>query len=386
MFFDERFSRPRSRVPPYRPQLAATVVRSGRARKSPAKPKPGGMGVYEYSTQYARDTQQQAGPGWALEQYGDQGDDSFRQRVHDQIVDGAKSILAAGWMTDEEAGNVVTAADSGALLYPTLTAALAADSLAKTAYYYMMDASGWWSLRRQVFAAINRKVNEEAVTAARTTAVWTAIAGTMAVVSGAALIDKLNDLLRRVRGEVDATNQILAQARAQLTPERYALVAKEASGVQAQLTYLEKYVPGASADVGHVGVGIAVQAIAAIAVAAALAIAALCWAYTQSKKMAVANKMAEMVEAQRKAEVDAAMKNPNLSAEQKQTAVAQAGDRAKAGAAQAAAAAAKAGEGGGLFGIDFKWLAIAGVAVAGVMLLPAVLGALPKRSATPAQA
>jgi hypothetical protein len=377
MFFDERFSRPGRVGKRYRPVLAPTVVRSG-------PPRPTGMGVYEYNTQYAQAAQQQAGRGWALEQYGEVGDDTYRQRVHDLILDGVSSMLAAGQVTPEEAGAVRSAADSGAFLYPSMASEVAADSLAKTAFYYMLSTSGWLALRTQVFGEVKTKVQAEAVAAASRTAVWEAIAKTMEMVSGATLVDKVRDLLARINGEVRATNELLAQARQQLSPERYALVAKEASGVQAQLTYLEKYVPGATQDTGTVGLGFVLTG--TIALAAAAAICALVWAYVASKKTAVANKQMEMVEDQRKAEVDAANKNPSLSPEEKQAAIAAAGDRAKKGA-DAAAATAKAASAGGLFGIDFKWLAIAGVAVAGVMILPAILGALPKRStAKPAQA
>lgn len=386
----------------------ARAARTPAARRRRTRKSLSGMGIYEYDKSVLASVQQWSNWTWGGVAYGDSGTDASRTAIHDLIVSRATAMRDAGLLSDTDAGQMIMAADGGSFVYPSLTAVMSKDPITKTAYYKMMAESGLHELRRQVLWMAKKQVLAEAKASAASAALWDAIATPMEYVSGAKAIDKLNEILSNIRGEVQATNALLTEAQRTLSPERYAQVVNEAKAVSAQLAYLEKYVPGATQDTGLVGLAW-VQAAVAIAIGVAIGVASICWAYVASKKTAVANKLAEMTEAQRRDEVAAAEKTRKATevaadaavragemteaqaAEVKQEAaqtaegkIAGAGERAEEGKKKATQIATSAGA--GLFGIDFKWVAIAGAAAIGLMILPQVMGMFPKKSAAPTQA
>jgi hypothetical protein len=336
-----------------------------------------GLGVFEYDKSVLAAVQEQTNWSWGGIAYGDVGSDASRREIHDLIVARASALRDSGALDDTDAGRMIMAADGGSFVYPALTSAMSADAIAKTAWYKMMADSGLWDLRKQVLWLTKQQALKEAKETAANAALWDAITTPLEYVSGAKAVEKLAEILANIRSEVKATNDILGEAKRTLSAERYAKVAEAAGAVSAQLVYLEKHVPGATEDTGKVGLAW-VQAAVVIAIGVAIGIASVCWAYVANKKTQVANKLADMAEEQRKAEVAAAMANPNLTPDQKQEAVVAAGQRAQATGLKAGELAKAAGA-GGLFGIDFKWLAIAGaVAALGIFVLPQVIRMFPK--------
>lgn len=361
----------------------------------------GGLGIYNYDAQVSGNIGKLSGYTWQVEAFGDVGDDALRTSVRNQIKAVADGLRANGAITDAEYSWMITGADNGILATPALTDAMKQDSFAKVAYYRMMNDTGLWNLRRWVREQVKKQVLEDAKTAAANVALWDSIGTTMEYVSGKKALDKLNEILGNIRNDVAATNEALAAAQATLTADRFALVQAEAKGIDGSISNLTKWVPGATEETGRTGLG-AITAVAVVVAGVAIGIASICWAYVSARKTAVADKLAEMAEQQRQAEVlaaqqkkaaadaavDAAVAAGKLtddqgaalklqSAEEAEVAVKAAGDKSQVAAKQAAETAKSAG--GGFLGIDFKWLAIGGVALIGLMALPQIMSAIPKR-------
>lgn len=360
-----------------------------------------GLEAYNYDAQVSLNIGKLSGYTWQVEAFGDVGDDALRTAIRNQIVDVAKGLRSSGAITDAEYSWMTTGADNGILATPAITDAIKQDAFAKVSYYKMMQDTGLWGLRQSVREQVKKQVLEDARTAAANVALWDAIGTTMEYVSGAKALEKLNEILGNIRNDVQATNDALAIAQGTLTADRFALVQAEAKGIDSSIANLTKWVPGATDETGRTGLG-AIAAVAVVVAGVAIGIASICWAYVSARKTAVADKLAEMAEAQRQAEVlaaqqkkaaadaavDAAVAAGKMtndqgaalklqSADEAEAAVKAAGDKSQVAAKQAAETAKSAG--GGILGIDFKWLAIGGVALIGLMALPQIMSAIPKR-------
>lgn len=358
--------------------------------------------MYEYSSAVSLAIGNESNNTWQVEAFGDQGDDAFRTNIRNMIRAKADALWNAGAIDELGWRWMAWGADGGLIATPSLTDAMKNDSFAKTSYYRMMNDSGLWALRQKVRQLTKNQVLADAKTLAANVALWDAIGTTMEYVSGAKAIEKLNDYLSKIRSDVNATKAALAEAQATLPASRYALVAAEAKGIDGSIVNLARWVPGATNDVGTTGMG-AVTAVVAVAAGVAIGVAAICWAYVSGRKTAVAQKLAEMAELQRQDEVaaakakkeaadaavDAAVSSGNMneaqgaalklqSAEEAEVAVKVAGDKAATAASKAAEVGKSAGS--GFLGIDFKWLAIGGIALIGLMALPQIMAAVPKRA------
>jgi hypothetical protein len=357
--------------------------------------------VYEYSSAESSQIGKETGNTWEVEAFGDQGDNAFRTNIRNMIVAKADALWNAGAIDRQGWSWMVRGANAGLMAAPGMTDAIRVDAFAKTAYYRMMNDTSLWALKQEVRRLVKNQVLADAKVMAANVALWDAIGTTMEYVSGAKALDKLNEYIGNIKRDVQATKEALAEARATLNDDRFALVAAEAKGIDGSIANLTKWVPGATSETGTTGMGV-VAAVVAVAAGVAIGIAAICWAYVAARKSAVAMKLAEMAEAQRQDEVaaaeakryaadaavEAAVEAGQMteaqgealklqSADEAQVAVRAAGDKAAVAANKAAEVGKSAGA--GFLGIDFKWLAVGGIALVGLMALPQIMSAIPKK-------
>lgn len=322
--------------------------------------------MYEYDVSASLRVGQQTNYTWAVEAYGDVGDDAYRRSVHDQIVSKANALRSSGGLSDADADMMIMAADGGCVATPGITPELAADAMAKAAYYKMMADTGLMALRKNMRNLTKAQVDAAAKKAAANVALWDGIGETMEWVSGKKAYDKLAEILGNIRRSVGNINDTLAQAKVTLTPERYAKVRAEADPVTKQLTYLRKYIPNIGDEVGGLA---AVQLGAAAIIAIVIGICALVYGVIRGYEEHVKSKALSMIDEQRQAEIDAAKANPNLTPEQKQAAVIAAGQRAES--SREAMPEALKTKGG--IGSDITMIAFAGLAVAGIIFVAPML-------------
>jgi len=322
--------------------------------------------MYEYDRGISALVGQQSNYTWAVEAYGDVGDNAYRQRVHDQIVDKANALRSSGGLSDADADMMIMAADGGLVATPALPDAIASDPLAKAAYYKMMADTGLMALRKNMRNLTKAEVEAAAKKAAANVQFWDGIGETMEWVSGKKAYDKLVETVAGIKASVANINAQLAQAKATLTPERYAKVRAEAEPVTKQLTYLGKFIPNIGEEAGGLA---AIQLGAAAIIAIVVGVCMLVYGVIRSYEEHVKSKALSMIDEQRKAEIAAAQANPNLTPEQKQAAVIAAGQRAQSSVeAMPEALATKGG-----IGSNITMIALAGIAVAGILVVGPML-------------
>jgi hypothetical protein len=279
---------------------------------------------------------------------------------------------------------------------------MAADAFAKTAYYKMMADTGLMALRKSARALTQDQVSAEAQRLAANADMWNSIYETMQWVSGEKALEKIAEYIGKIKERIQGIKATLADAKANLTPENYAAVAAEAKGIDGSIAVAEKWVPGATSEIGTTGMGVATAALVAVA-GVVIGILAVIYKYMDNAGIRVGNKAAEMAEKQRRDEVDAANAKQaqaaaaidaqvaagNIDAARGEALKLQASGEAeaaiKAAGTKAADATKKAEElaqstsGGGFFGLNTKWLAIGGIALVGLIALPQIIAVLPKR-------
>ena len=313
--------------------------------------------TYDYNASAVGALQAQTGYTWSAVAF---GTPDVPQSVRDSIVSRVRAkfddLSSSNQLSDEDYNVGVQALANGAVMFPGLTSQAGADAMAKVAYYAMMDRTGLRALKQDVLQQLKKSAADAGYAAAQATAFWDTTYSVCNVVSGHAAIEKMQEYIAKIQGAVNESRAAMDEARRSLPDDQYQALAASAKPINDQLSYLEKWVPGITSESG--GGLAAVQAAAVIVVAVVIGVLALVWTIVEARKN-------ELVDNARKA-IDEQVARGEMTAEQ--------GAAAKQKIYEAAASK-------GFLGIDLKWVAIGGVAVLGVMLLPSILALFPKRAA-----
>ena len=283
--------------------------------------------------------------------------EELRATIYSAITRQVATMYAAGQLASEDRTRILTAAKGGIFLFPALTEKMAGDELLKVGFYRMMNDSGYWSLKKTVLSQLKKAAEDSAMSAAKKAAVWNAVSESMQWISGSKAKDMLNAKITEIAVAVRQAQALNAEAKAKLSPSRYALVKDALGKIGPKITYLETVLPGVGDEVGWKGMG--ALPVVVIVIGAAIVVVAAVAAYITTILSNAVGVYSTQIEAQRQeevaaakakaeaearaAEAEAAATKAAIDAAQREGEITAAQAAAQKAAADAKAAATKAG-------------------------------------------